>query len=164
MKTLKESLLSDIETTLARSDNDIILSKLFSANLQQRREAFNDLLLLVESYHPNRCITTAKMKNSDSYFVEFTYPIKIENGEATVVIYDCISYIKICKRTDSSYIIADIDATDGRYGDKISISELPWNYARSEFNPKASCTKTYEVPDKLNNLFERIQMKAYHNK
>lgn len=168
MKTLEEyineSILSDIDTTLARSEHDIILSKLFSSNLQWRREALNDLLLLVESYHPNRCTTKAKIKNSNSYCVEFTYPMKIENGEVTGVC-DWISYIKIiCKRTSSSYILIDIDATGGRHGDKISISILPWNYAILEFNPKSSYNKIYEVPDKLNDLFKRIQMKAYNNK
>ena len=91
--TIQESLLSDIDTTLARGEHDIILSRLFNNNLQQRRDAFNDLLLMVESYHPKQHKTTVKMKNSDSYFVEFTYPIGIdENGELIGFAFKFLKY------------------------------------------------------------------------
>ena len=163
MKTLKESLLSDIDITLARGEHDVILSRLFGANLQQRREAFNDLRLLVESYRPKHHNTTAKMKNSDSYFVEFTWPLKIENGLARDIC-DWISYIQICKRTGLSYRTVCINASEDRWGDRIAVFELKWDYTRANFNPKASNTKLYEVPEELNSLFERIQMEAYNHK
>ena len=86
MKSLYESLLSDIDTTLARGEHDVILSRLFSTNLQQRREALDDLRLMVESYHPKRYFTTAKMKNSDSYFIEFTRPINIEDSLSRIFV------------------------------------------------------------------------------
>jgi hypothetical protein len=160
---IEESLLSDIDTTLARGDYDIILSRLFNDNLQQRREAFDDLRLLVESYRPKQHKTTTKMKNSDSYFVEFTYPIGIENGGLTDIL-DWISYIQICKRIGLDYRTVCISASDGKFGNKISIYELSWRHTQPNFNPKASNTKLYEVPEELNGLFKRIQMDAYKQK
>lgn len=161
--TIQESLLSDIDTTLARGAYDIMLNNLFSTNLQQRREAFDELRLMVESYRPKRHMTTAKMKSSDSYFVQFTRPLKIENGLAREIC-DYISYIQICKRNESEYRTVCIGASDDRFGDKISIFELSWRHTQPNFNPKASNTKLYEVPEELNELFERIQMEAYRQK
>ena len=161
--TIQESLLSDMDTTLARGEHDVIISKLFSTNLQQRREAFDELRLMIESYHPKRHMTTAKMKSSDSYFVQFTRPLKIENGLAREIC-DYVSYIQICKRTDSSYRTVCIGASDDRFGDKISIFELSWRYTQPNFNPKASNNKLYEVPEELNELFERIQTEASKHK
>lgn len=161
--TIQESLLSDIDTTLERGKHDVILSMLFSRNMEERRKAFDELRLMVESYRPKRHMTTAKMKSSDSYFVQFTRPLKIENGLAREIC-DYVSYIQICKRTDSSYRTVCIGASDDRFGDKISIFELSWRHTQPNFNPKASNTKLYEVPEKLNELFERIQMEAYRQK
>jgi hypothetical protein len=160
--TIQESLLSDIDTTLARGAYDIMLNNLFSTNLQQRRDAFNDLRILVESYRPKRHMTTAKMKSSDSYFVQFTRPLKIENGLAREIC-DYISYIQVCKRTGLDYRTVCINASEDRWGDKISAYELSWRHTQPNFNPKASNTKLYEVPEELNGLFERIQMEAYNH-
>lgn len=160
MKSLKESLLSDIDTTLARGAYDVIISRIFSNDLQQRRKAFDELCSMVESYHPKRYKTTGKMKNSDSYFIQFTRPYKIENGMATDIC-DWISYVQICKRTGLDYRTVYINASENRWGDKIDIYELSWRHTQPNFNPRASNTKLYEVPEELNYLFERIQMEAY---
>lgn len=132
---------------------------MFSKDIQQRRKAFDELCLMVESYHPKQHKTTAKMKNSDSYFVEFTYPLSIQNGEATEIC-DWISYIQICKRIGSFYRTVCINTSRNRWGDKISVYELSWRHTQPNFNPKASNTKLYEVPEELNELFGQIQMKA----
>lgn len=161
--TIQEGLLADIDTTLARGEYDVILSMLFSTNLQHRREAFDELRLMVESYHPKRHMTTAKMKNSDSYFIEFTRPLKIENGLARDIC-DWISLITICKKNGSAYKNIMISADDDMFGSKIGAYEWNWQYTRSNFNPKASNTKLYEVPEELNILFERIQLEAYNHR
>lgn len=163
MKTLYEGILDDMEDTLAHGEDDAILSMLFSKNLEQRREAFNMLCLMVESYRPKRHKTTAKMKSSDSYFVEFTYPLGVQNGEATEIL-DWISYIQICKRTGLSYRTVCINASRIRFGDKINIYEFNWNYTQPNFTPKARNVKLYEVPEELNYLFERIQREAYNHR
>lgn len=160
MKTLYESILSDIDTTLARGEYDVILTRLFDDNLQQRREAFDDLCLMVESYHPKQHKTTVKMKNSDSYFVEFTSPFGVQDSKINVIL-DWISHIQIFKRTGSSYRTVCISALDSGFGNKISVYELSWRHTQLNFDPKASNTKLYEVPEELNSLFERIQMEAY---
>lgn len=159
MKTLYESLLD----TEKDYDNDILINLLFSKDMQQRRKVFDELCLMVESYHPKQHKTTAKMKNSDSYFVEFTHPLDVQNGDDTKIL-DWISYIQICKRIGLSYRTVCINASEGRFGDKIDIYECNWNYTQPNFNPKASNTKLYEVPEELNDLFRQIQMKAYNHR
>jgi hypothetical protein len=163
MKTLYEGILDDMEDTLAHGEDDALLSMLFSKNLEHRRKAFDVLLSMVESYRPKRHKTTAKMKNSDSYFVEFVYPFGVQNGEATEIL-DYITYIQICKRTGLSYRTACINASEDRWGDKINVFELNWNYTQPNFNPKASNVKLYEVPEELNQLFKRIQKEAYNHR
>lgn len=155
MKTLKESLLDNIETTMDNGANDVIIDMIFDKDLNKRRQCFEQLLMKVESYHPKEHKTTSKMKNSDSYFVEFVWPIGIQNGEATEIL-DYISYIQICKRTGLSYRTVCIGASDGRFGSKIDVHEDNWNYTQPNFTPKAKNTKLYEVPEELNGLFKRI--------
>ena len=158
-----ESLLGDIEAKMDNGVNNVIVDMLFDKDINKRRKGFEQLLSLVESYHPKEHKTTAKMKNSDSYFVEFTWPIKIEDGELTNEILDWISYMQICKQIGSIYRIMRINSTDDRCVD--SIYELSWRYAQPNFNPKAGNTKLYEVPEELNGVFEKIyKMKTYrHN-
>lgn len=163
MKTLYEGILADMEDTLDRGAYDVILSQLFSNDIQQRRKAFDDLRIMVESYHPKQHKTTAKMKNSDSYFVEFVWPLGIQNGDANEIL-DYITYMQVCKRKGLSYTTSYINASDRKFGYKIYVHELNWNYTQPNFNPKAFNVKLYEVPEELNDLFKRIQMEAYNHR
>lgn len=159
MRTLYESILD----TDKNYDNDILIKSLFSKDLQQRRRGFDNLLLMVESHHPKEHKTTAKMKSSDSYFVEFTSPLKIEDGLVRGIC-DYIGYIQVCKRTGLSYKTLCIDASDGRFGGKIYVYETNWNYIQPNFSPKSENTKLYEVPEELNDLFRQIQAESYNHK
>lgn len=163
MKSLKESLLDDIETTMNTGVNAVIIDTLFDKDINKRRKGFEQLLSIVESSHPKEHKTTAKMKNSDSYFVEFTWPLSIQNGEATQIL-DYISYMQICKRKGLSYRTTYINASENRFGDKIDCIEEDWRSTQPNFNPKASNTKLYEVPEGLNDLFKQIQMEAYNHR
>lgn len=156
MKTLYESILD----TEKDYDNDVLIGMLFSKDIRQRREALSILLNMVESYHPKQHKTVAKMKNSDSYFVQFTRPIKVENGEATNEVLDWISDVIICKQNESLYKNIVIVAYSDGWGSKISAYELSWRHTQQHLNPKASNTELYEVPEELNELFEQIQIKA----
>lgn len=160
MKTLYESILD----TEKDYDNDILIKSLFSTDLQQRRRGFDNLLLMVESHRSKQHKNTAKMKNSDSYFVEFTRPIKVENGELTNQILDYISYIQVCKRIGSSYRTVCIQASDDRWGDKINVYETNWNYTQPNFSPKSGNSKLYEVSEELNGLFRQIQSESYKHR
>lgn len=159
MKTLYESILD----TDKDYDNDILIKSLFSTDLQQRRRAFDNLLLTVESHNLKQHKNTAKMKNSDSYFVEFTFPLKVEDG-LVKDISDYIGYIQVCKRIGLSYRTVCIDASDGRFGGKIDVHEANWNYTQPNFSPKSKNTKLYEVPEELNGLFRQIQSEAYKHR
>lgn len=166
MKTIYniyESILDDIETTMANGTNDAIIDMIFNKDLNKRRKGFEQLLSMVESYRSKEHKSTAKMKNSDSYFVEFTHPLGIQNGEATEIL-DEISYIQICKRMGSIYRTVCINASDETWGNRISIFDLKWNYTQPNFNPKAGNTKLYEVPEELNDLFSQIHAEAYYHK
>lgn len=158
-----ESILNDIESTMNNGTNDIIIDMIFNKDLNKRRQCFEQLLLKIESYHSKEHKNTAKMKNSDSYFVEFVWPIGIQNGEATEIL-DYISYIQVCKRTGLSYRTVCIGASDGKFGGKIDVHEDNWSYTQPNFSPKAKNTKLYEVPEELNDLFKRIQMEAYNHR
>jgi hypothetical protein len=159
MKTLYESILD----TEKDYDSDILIKSLFSKDLQQRRRGFDNLLLMVESHRSKQHKNTAKMKNSDNYFIEFVQPIKIENGDATEIL-DWISYIQICKRIGLSYRTVCIGASDDKFGGKIDVYENNWSYTQPNFTPKAKNTKLYEVPEELNNLFRQIQSEAYKHR
>lgn len=162
MKTLYESIL-DVDKNY---DDDILINLLFSKDIQLRRKAFNSLLSMIESYHPKQHKNTAKMKSSDSYFIEFTRPIKIENHEATEIL-DYITYIQVCKQKGLSYTTVCINAGDeawNREGSKINVYELSWRHTQPNFNPKSSNTILYEVPEELNGLFKRIQIEAYNHR
>lgn len=159
MKTLYESIL-DIEKDY---DNDLLISLLFNKDIQQRRKAFESLLSIIKSHYPKHLSYTRWMKSSDSYFIEFTRPIKIEKGEAAEIL-DWISYIQICKRIGLSYRTVCINASEDRWGDKITVHELSWRHTQPNFNPQATNSELYEVPEELNELFERIQTEAHKYK
>lgn len=162
-----ESILDDIDVQMNRGANDVIIDMIFSKDLNKRRKGFEQLLSLVESYRPKEHKTTSKMKSSDSYFVEFSRPIKIEDGELTNQILDYISYMQVCKQIGSEYRTVIIDAADDRYATHnnfVHIFELSWRGTQPNFNPKALNTKLYEVPEELNELFRQIQMDAYNHR
>lgn len=165
MKTLKESLLSDIDTTLARGEYDVILNGLFSTNIQQRRDAFENLFNLITSHDAKQQKTTAKMKSSDSYFIQFSKSFKVKNGEVVDELMHYISYIYICKQTGPyGYRTTFINASDELYGRNINDYIERWQYTRSNFTPQSKANVLYEVPKELNSLFEQIQKEASKHK
>ena len=157
-----ESLLDSEDEIFDKGKYSGLVNRIFSKNLDERRKAFGDLESLIKSYYPKHLEYTRWMKSSDSYFIEFTRPIKVENGEATNEVLDWISYIQICKRIESSYRTVCINASEERWGDKITVHELSWWHTQPNFNPQATNTELYEVPEELNDLFKQIQMEAYN--
>lgn len=161
MRTLYESLL-DIDKNY---DNDILINLLFSKDIQQRRIAFSVLLKMIESYHPKQQMTTAKMKSSDSYFIQFSRSFKVENGESTGELISYISYIDICKQTGPyGYRTTFINASDEHFGREINDYIERWQYIRPNFTPQSKGNILYEVPEELNGLFKQIQKKASNHK
>lgn len=161
MKTLYESILD----TDKNYDNDILINLLFSKDIQRRRDAFSALLKMVESYHPKQQMTTAKMKNSDSYFIQFSKSYEIKDGDATATLMPYFSYIYICKRTGPyGYRTTFINASDEQSGRNINDYIERWQYTRSNFSPQSKACILYEVPEELNSLFEQIQLEASNHK
>lgn len=161
MKSLYESILDDIDVTLARGEADSVLGKIFSNNIQERRMAFANLLTLVKNYNAKQHNTTAKMKSSDSYFVQFSKSYEIKDGDATATLMPYFSYIYICKQTGPyGYRTTFINASDELYGRNINDYIERWQYTRSNFTPQSKANVLYEVPEELNSLFEQIQKEA----
>lgn len=161
-----ESLLDDEDEIFDKGKYSGLISRIFSKDLDERRLAFSDLESLIESHNSKLHKSTAKMKSSDSYFIEFVRPVKIENHKS-VGILDWISYIQVCKRTGLSYRTVCINAGDdvwNKEGGKINVYEMNWNYTRANFAPHASNTKLYEVPGELNDLFKIIQAETHNYK
>lgn len=163
--TIQESLLSDIDTTLARGEYDVILNGLFSNNIQQRRDAFENLLNLITSHDAKQQKTTAKMKSSDSYFIQFSKSFKVKNGEVVDELMHYISYIYICKRSwPYGYRTTFINASDDQFGRNINDWIERWQYTKGLFKPQSKGCMLYEVPEELNGLFEQIQTEASKHK
>lgn len=162
MRTLYESLL---DTEKDYDVNDMLINMLFDKNIQRRRDAFSVLLKMVESYHPKQHMTTAKMKSSDSYFIQFSRSFKVENGESTGELMSYISYIDICKQTGPyGYRVTFINASDERFGREINDYIERWQYIRPNFTLQSNGCTLYEVPEELNGLFKQIQTEARNRK
>lgn len=157
-----ESLLDDEDEIFDKGKYSGLVKRIFSKNLDERRKAFSDLESLIKSYYPKHLEYTRWMKSSDSYFIEFTRPIKVENGEATNEVLDWISDVTICKQNKLLYKVITIGAYNDTWGDKITVRELSWRHTQPNFNPQATNTELYEVPEELNDLFKQIQMEAYN--
>lgn len=160
-----ESLLDDEDEIFNKGKYSGLISRIFSKSIDERRLAFGDLESLIESHNPKQHTTTAKMKSSDNYFIQFSRMFKIENGESTGELMHYISYITICKQTEpQSYRITLIDASDEKLGRGISDYVERWQYVRSDFNPRSNGCALYEVPEELNDLFKIIQVEAHNHK
>ena len=146
-------------------DGDVLINLLFSKDIQQRRNAFESLLNLITSYNAKQHKTTAKMKDSDSYFIQFTKSFKIKNGDVVDELMPYFSYIYICKRAGQyGYRTTFINASDEQAGRNINDYVERWQYTRSNFTPQSKSSILYEVPEELNSLFKRIQMEASNHK
>lgn len=165
MKTLYESILDDIDVQMNKGQHDVLIDLLFDKDINNRRNSFEQLKSLVESYHSKQHKTTAKMKDSDSYFIQFTKSFKIKNGEVVDELMHYISYIYICKRTGPyGYRTTFINASDEQFGCNINDWIEKWQYTRGIFKPQSKGCMLYEVPKELNSLFEQIQMEANKRK
>ena len=161
MKTLYESIL-DVDKDY---DNDLLISMLFNKDIQLRREAFSTLLKMIESHRPKQHMSTAKMKNSDSFFIQFSKSYEIKDKEATATLMPYFSYIYICKQTGPyGYRTTFINASDEHFGRNIDDYVERWQYTRSNFTPQSKACVLYEVPEELNELFKQIQIEASNHK
>ena len=166
MKHIKDIILESLLDTEKDYDvNDMLIGMLFDKNIQRRRDAFSTLQKMIESYRPKQLTTTAKMKSSDSYFIQFSRSFKVENGESTGELIHYISYIDICKQTGPyGYRTTFINASDEHFGREINDYIERWQYVRSNFTPQSKGNILYEVPEELNELFKQIQKEASNHK
>ena len=166
MKHIKDIVLESLLDTEKDYDvNDMLIGMLFDKNIQRRRDAFSTLQKMIESYRPKQLTTTAKMKSSDSYFIQFSKSYEIKDGDITSTLMPYFSYIHICKQTGPyGYRTTFINASDEHSGLNINDYVERWQYTRSNFNPQSKGNILYEVPEELNELFEQIQKEASNHK
>lgn len=146
MKSLYEGILADMETNIAKGDNNVIIKLLFDTDATHRQIAIEDLKKLVESYKPKQIKQMAKLKDYNGYFVEFSIN---EPGKEHKTNYDAIqiSY----KQNACCYNLNVF----GWYSRKpYWIARLDWKQLKSEYNPKRNLV--YEVPYELTTLFDVI--------
>lgn len=160
-----ESLLDSEDEIFDKGKYSGLISRIFSKNLDERRLAFSALKSLIESHSPKQHKTTTKMKNSDSYFIQFSKSFKVKNGEVVDELLDYISYIYICKQTGQyGYRTTFINASDEQFGRNINDWIERWQYTRGIFKPQIKGCILYEVPEELNDLFKEIQAEAHNYK
>ena len=160
MKSLKESLLSDIDVQLNKGQNDIIIDWLFDKDDLTRQNGIESLYKIVIGTNPKQITSTNKLKLSDKYFIHFS-DVRIGSHNDTVV-----NNINILKRNNDKYTVLSIIGI-GRASYWKPIAAYTenfehWNRIRSIVMPKDA--ELYEVPEELNDLFERIQMEAYKHR
>ena len=75
------------------------------------------------------------------------------------------SYIYICKKVGPyGYSATFVNASDEQFGRNILDYVERWQYTRSNFTPQSKGKILYEVPEELNELFERIQTEAHKHR
>lgn len=153
---IKEGLLSDMETTIEKGtqeakdlfERNFIKQNLFTDSWENRKKAINLLKEMVLRYNPTHVKTTAKIKNSNSIFVEFyDTTTGADKTPVTGVTYG--------RRIGSNWWVYDIPACDGsRYYFRPTRYIDSWNRIQPNLDPKIH--ETYFVPDELITLFNEL--------
>ena len=146
MKTLYESILSDIDTNMAKGDADVIIKMLFDNDAVNRQIGIEDLKKLVESYKPNQIKQMAKLNDYNGYFIEFSIN---EPGKKHKTKYDAVHISN--KYNGYCYNINVF----GWYSKKpYWLIGFNWKQTKIMYNPKRNLV--YEVPHELTTLFDAI--------
>ena len=72
MRTLKESILDDIEITMNKGQQDVIIDMLFDKDDLTRQNGIDVLYKTVIDTNPKRIASANKIKTSDKYFIHFS--------------------------------------------------------------------------------------------
>lgn len=160
MKTLKESLLDDIETSMNKGQHSVLIDLLFDKDDSTRQSGIEILYKIVIETNPKQIASTNKIKMSDKYFIHFS-DIRIGSHDDKR-----INNINLLKRNNDNYAILSIIGI-GRASFYRPITAYTenlenWNRIRSIVMPKDA--ELYEVPEVLNDLFRKIQMEAYKHR
>lgn len=149
MKTLKESLLDDIETTMRNGDDFVLCNRLFSNNKKQMNDAIIALMNKIKNTKTNKVDVDSiayKLKHSKNYIAK----ISVVNGKYN---------LSICK-----FMYAGIWKILNVFSNTFSSSTTITMYVRANWDDVLQQLSTvpddtiiYElVSDELNDLFDTI--------
>lgn len=162
MKSLKESILDDIEITMNKGQHDVIIDMLFDKDDATRQNGIDILYKTVIDTNPKRIASTNKIKTSDKYFIHFS-DIRIGQHDDKKI----NNIILLKHNVDDNCIVLSIIGI-GRasfYRPIVAYKEDIKNWNRTlRSTLKSKDGELYEVPEELNDLFRQIQMEAYNHR
>lgn len=155
MKSLKESILDDIEITMNKGQHDVIIDMLFDKDDLTRQNGINILYKTVIDTNPKRIVSANRIKISDKYFIHFS---DIRIGQHNDKRINNIILLK--HNVDDNCIVLSIIGI-GRasfYRPIVAYKEDIKNWNRTlRSTLKSKDGELYEVPEELNSLFEQME-------
>lgn len=134
MKNLKDIILEKLKVTkhdtpkLDIEDADTVIDFLISNSTERRQIAIDTIREEVINYGCERMTATNKIKNSESYFIQFS---KIYLRSETPD-----SLMMLRKRMYDNYYTVIINADDNLYNHRIIGLTEPWNRTQPNLAPK----------------------------
>ena len=134
MKNLKDIILEKLKVTkqeiavLDIHDADTVIDFLTSKGTERRQIAIDTIREEVINYGCERMTATNKIKNSESYFIQFSkIYLHSENPD---------SLMMLRKRMYDNYYTVIINADDNLYNHRIIGLTEPWNKTQPNLAPK----------------------------
>lgn len=134
MKNLKDIILEKLKVTkqeiavLDINDVDTVVDFLISDSTERRQIAIDTIREEVINYGCERMTATNKIKNSESYFIQFSkIYLRSENPD---------SLMMLRKRMYDNYYTVIINADDNLYNHRIIGLTEPWNRTQPNLAPK----------------------------
>ena len=134
MKNLKDIILEKLKVTkhdlpgLDIDDADTVIDFLISNSTERRQIAIDTIREEVINFGCERMTATNKIKNSESYFIQFSkIYLRSENPD---------SLMMLRKRMYDNYYTVIINADDNLYNHRIIGLTEPWNRTQPNLAPK----------------------------
>jgi hypothetical protein len=155
MRTLKESILDDIEITMNKGQHDVIIDMLFDKDDLTRQNGIDILYKTVIDTNPKQIASANRIKISDKYFIHFS-DIRIGQHDDKKI----NNIILLKHNVDDNCIVLSIIGI-GRasfYRPIVAYKEDIKNWNRTlRSTLKSKDGELYEVPEELNSLFEQME-------
>ena len=136
MKNLKDIILEKLKVKVTKhntpeldiNDVDTVIDFLISDSTERRQIAIDTIREEVINYGCERMTATNKIKNSESYFIQFSkIYLHSENPD---------SLMMLRKRMYDNYYTVIINADDNLYNHRIIGLTEPWNKTQPNLAPK----------------------------
>lgn len=136
MKNLKDIILEKLKVKVTKHDTpeldindvDTVIDFLISDSTERRQIAIDTIREEVINYGCERMTATNKIKNSESYFIQFSkIYLHSENPD---------SLMMLRKRMYDNYYTVIINADDNLYNHRIIGLTEPWNRTQPNLAPK----------------------------